>query len=687
MNKQKNIEQSLAQALYRLGNVLHEQADSEELDLARATVNTQLQALIACSKWRILAENFSLSKRELSLLAIVYLFQLEPDLLSVYMNLSWYERGPGISMARALWLITDENFKGPASLLYDDENFGKSIFVQSQLLVRGDELNPMSQQLLVSKALFNFMAGNALKEGSSNPLAAASLNGYIRPIHQPSNKATAIAFRKQMRKPLSGLNTIKSDSEADSLAFVNELFNHMDAEVLDTYRLWLVHSSLENIHLDAQAIYVFEQAILSARLHNLPAKLALYWPEMVSDCMGSSLLRKLVEFLVATEGVVIFCKHFHYDEKTEKSLWLSDVLQQAVTKFTLQPTQSHLVKAWLALGNQQENAIELTKAQANVLVERYPLSTSQMAEIYQKVSHHNERRVSFELLQKACLSRMKRETDGLAKFYLPRIRLADMVLEDFVNVQLNEILARFQYKTVLESQTPNSLLGTLALLWGQPGTGKSMAAEALAGELGLPMYKVNLANVASKWIGESEKHLAKLFDRAEKQKAVLLFDEADAIFAKRSEVESSHDKNANMGVSFLLQRIESYDGILLLSTNFKSNIDSAFLRRFSSVIEFPMPSKDLRAILWHRVWTGNIKPEASVNFEYLAAEFELSPSQIRNTAERACLYALMASQNSINQTLLANALKRELDKQSAGFLANQQLASWPIISSQLLEAP
>lgn len=235
---------------------------------------------------------------------------------------------------------------------------------------------------------------------------------------------------------------------------------------------------------------------------------------------------------------------------------------------------------------------------------------------------------------------------------------------------------RVRYSADLRESINNFVPGLQVLFWGKPGTGKSMAAEAIAGELRLPFYKVNLANIASKWIGETEKHLAKLFDDAQRQNAILLFDEADAIFAKRSEVESSHDKNANMGVSFLLQRMETFTGLLLLTSNFKSNLDDAFLRRFHSTIEFPLPSESDREVLWRKALESMKSRLTDKDFKALSSIFEFGPSQISNIAERALLFSLVDNTDFISKHILARAIRRELEKQSAGYLAEQNLAEW-----------
>ena len=339
--------------------------------------------------------------------------------------------------------------------------------------------------------------------------------------------------------------------------------------------------------------------------------------------------------------------------------------------------------AWLAISevivkNSASQLRPLSLNDTKLLTNLYPLYPSTMAEVGCRVKANLTGNNSSLLneFQQACLSVNSKSMGQLASLSTPRFKMQHMVLSDSTKDQLNELIDRIRFSDVLKIKIPNFLAGVQALFWGKPGTGKSMAAEAIAGQLKLPLYRVNLANIASKWIGESEKHLAEIFDVAEKQNAVLLFDEADAIFSKRSEVESSHDKNANMGVSFLLQRMETYTGLLLLSTNFKGNLDDAFLRRFNNTIEFPLPDNAARITLWDKAWKGSIKPSRNIDTSVLAQMFEFSPSQINNIAERSILYALTNDKKEITKELLAKAIRRELEKENSSYLAEQKLASW-----------
>ncbi len=158
-----------------------------------------------------------------------------------------------------------------------------------------------------------------------------------------------------------------------------------------------------------------------------------------------------------------------------------------------------------------------------------------------------------------------------------------------------------------------------------------MAAEVLAGELGLDLYKIDLTSVVSKYIGETEKNLARIFTEAATSNAILFFDEADALFGKRSEVRDSHDRYANIEINYLLQRMEEYEGTVILATNLRKNMDDAFVRRIQFTIEFPFPQASQRLAIWQRVWPSDM-PRAGLDLDFMARRFEISGGNIRNIA-------------------------------------------------------
>jgi SpoVK/Ycf46/Vps4 family AAA+-type ATPase len=167
---------------------------------------------------------------------------------------------------------------------------------------------------------------------------------------------------------------------------------------------------------------------------------------------------------------------------------------------------------------------------------------------------------------------------------------------------------------------------------GDSGTGKTLAARVLASDLGLELFRIDLATVVSKWLGETEKNLDRVFAAAQGANAVLFFDEADAVFGRRSDVSDSHDRYANLQTAYLLQRIEQHDGPVVLATNMRGNIDDAFLRRMDAVIEFPFPTAEHRRRLWELLLPDEAPCGDDVDLAFLAERFELSGGGIRNAA-------------------------------------------------------
>jgi SpoVK/Ycf46/Vps4 family AAA+-type ATPase len=211
-----------------------------------------------------------------------------------------------------------------------------------------------------------------------------------------------------------------------------------------------------------------------------------------------------------------------------------------------------------------------------------------------------------------------------------------------------------------------------ALFAGPSGTGKTMAAEVLASELRLDLFHIDLSQVVSKYIGETEKNLARLFDAAEGAGSILLFDEADAVFGRRSEVRDSHDRYANIEVSYLLQRMETFRGLAILTTNMKDGIDPAFLRRIRFLVHFPFPDIAERAEIWRRVFPA-ATPTRALDVTKLA-RLNLSGANIRDIALRAAFLAT-ADREPVSMRHLAGAARSELLKLEKS-LSESELATW-----------
>lgn len=204
--------------------------------------------------------------------------------------------------------------------------------------------------------------------------------------------------------------------------------------------------------------------------------------------------------------------------------------------------------------------------------------------------------------------------------------------------------------------------GYKALFYGPPGTGKTLTASLLGKNTGHDVYRIDLSLIVSKYIGETEKNLSRVFDEADNKNWILFFDEADALFGKRTDVSSSHDRYANQEVAYLLQRIEEHAGVVILASNLKDNIDKAFVRRFQSVIHFPMPGTAERHTIWQQSFAENLPPAPEVNLQQIAEKYVLAGGPMMNVIRNCSLRAIKQGHKTITSADLENSIRKELSK-------------------------
>jgi len=205
--------------------------------------------------------------------------------------------------------------------------------------------------------------------------------------------------------------------------------------------------------------------------------------------------------------------------------------------------------------------------------------------------------------------------------------------------------------------------GYRVLFYGPPGTGKTLTATLLGKQTGRDVFRIDLSRVISKYIGETEKNLSRLFDKAEDKNWILFFDEADALFGKRTDIRDAHDKYANQEVAYLLQRIESFNGLVILATNQRGNIDDAFVRRFQSVIHFPMPGISERASIWMKSFPESMVKDGTPDWQKIASRYELSGAGIVNVAHYCALEMLSEGRKTLSEENLEAAIRREFIKE------------------------
>lgn len=278
-------------------------------------------------------------------------------------------------------------------------------------------------------------------------------------------------------------------------------------------------------------------------------------------------------------------------------------------------------------------------------------------------------RLEIEDIYEGCRRQSNRGLIKFAQLIEPRTELdfEDLILPPSNKLQLNELRTRIRYRsqvyTGLGIEQRLSLgRGLIALFTGSSGTGKTMAAELLGREYGMQVYKLDLASVVSKYVGETEKNLARVFDEAEDANAILLFDEGDAIFGKRGEVKDARDRWANTEVNFLLQRIEEYSGVVIITTNFRQNMDAAFLRRIHVIVDFPRPDAKARLRIWRGMFPPNVQRPDDAELLALSQRFALSGGNIKNVVVDAAFRAVAEGSDAITLEHLVLGIGREWQK-------------------------
>lgn len=283
------------------------------------------------------------------------------------------------------------------------------------------------------------------------------------------------------------------------------------------------------------------------------------------------------------------------------------------------------------------------------------------------LKNHQTSEISINELRLACHANTSRKLSSLAKKIEPGYSWDDIVLSRDKLKQLEEMRDTIKCRAVVYEEWGYSEklslgMGLNALFCGPSGTGKTMAAEIIANSLGLEFYKIDLSSIVSKYIGETEKNLSRIFAEAESSNVILFFDEADSLFGKRTEVKDAHDRFANIETSYLLQKMEEHDGIVILASNLRNNIDDAFVRRLYSVIEFPFPDEKHRKKIWRGIFPPEVPLSDSIDFDFLARQFKLSGGNIKNIG--LCAAFLGAADNDAGVTMdhLILATKREYQK-------------------------
>ncbi len=340
------------------------------------------------------------------------------------------------------------------------------------------------------------------------------------------------------------------------------------------------------------------------------------------------------------------------------------------TRLTVPPVDLRQMVWENALGNTNITGRDKT-AWAAELARQFRLTPGQIRDAvefsrYRYIIGNEQKELTLKDLYAACRSQSNQKLAELAVKIDPKYGWNDIVLTKEKILLLKEICGHVKYRHLVFGQWGfeeklSHGKGLSVLFSGSPGTGKTMAAEVMAHELQLDLYKIDLSGVVSKYIGETEKNLARIFNEAETSNAILFFDEADALFGKRTEVSDAHDRYANIETSYLLQKMEEYEGVVILATNFFKNMDEAFVRRLRFIIEFPFPNEESRLWIWKTHFPGEAPVSEEIDYEFLAKQLPVAGGNIRNIVLNAAFFAARDG-GTIGMEHILEGARREYEK-------------------------
>jgi predicted nucleic acid-binding protein len=342
------------------------------------------------------------------------------------------------------------------------------------------------------------------------------------------------------------------------------------------------------------------------------------------------------------------------------------------------PEPEHRLKLWVQAFDGDRRVPDADAL--GVIARRYEMSPAQIekasaeARRLAQVSRH--KRVELADLDKACRAHFAHQLSDLAELVPPMpFKAADLILPAPEKVKFDEILLYSEEREAIYGdwgfgeKFPYGR-GLSVLFYGPPGTGKTMGATIIASTLGLDLFRVDLSRIMSRYVGETEKNLAKVFDEAERGRVMLLFDEADSLFTKRTEVRSSNDRYANLEVAFLLQRMENFEGVTVLTTNVEHNLDDAFKRRIRYRIYFPMPDDETRSRLWRSMLPKAAPVQPDIPFDLLGEYFEITGGHIKQAVLRAAFYAKRAGTSICFHHLVEGAI---IECRELGMLISERM--------------
>ena len=616
----------------------------------------------------ILRENFALSEAALDLLVAASLPRLSLD-MSRLLTFAWADftaKQPSVAFLAEMICYDMRKLGAAIELMDDDANLVRYRLLTTQPHARWGGSTPRIHRLVeVPQRVLDFILGGRHQ--------SAGLPGCVlRAADQSARHLVVDAdLRQQLKEALAQKSPRLVLVGIDGSGRRTLIRAFCGAKkILDVD---LASAVADTLASPAEALIDrLSEVLREGRLHSAPVVLRL--DASMSDELMAALTRSLGALRMLLQnfpGGAIFCVS-EMDALVRG--WMPDA-EIARVKLPDRESQHTLWRRALKPHLPRARKDKL----AETISQTYRLTPGAIFKIVEQTTQRLERRtgsnkITPEALFVSIRQQFEHRLGTLAEPYVVNLALEDVVLSDDVRVKVGQILTyarnaeRVFQHWGFDRHSPQGR-GLSVLFSGPPGTGKTLLAGVLARALGRAVYRVDLSRIVDKYIGETEKNLAKVFDEAERAQAILLFDEADSLFAKRTAVKSSNDRYANLEVNFLLQRLEKFEGVSILTTNFVNSIDDAFQRRIRFKLEFPMPDAALRADLWRRLLPPEAPMADDIDFEVLGEEFTMSGGHIRNAVLRAAMEA-SGKDSALNHTLLWDAALEER-RERGGLVSGQ----------------
>lgn len=623
-----------------------------------------------------LAERFSLAPHEVDLVALALTPWIDPGFKSLVADFYANRHRDMLDVERAITILGDTLER---RIALREALTSEGTLVRERLLHLEDRLmmrDPSLFEIRLSPSAVNALTGRTMAEPVTRSVAK-----LVRPVETldrvvlPEWKAEVVRLvegYKEYADRLDEWGLEQAIPYGRGLVVMfsgppgtgKTLFSHALAKHIGRPLLAVQVGRLMDDAFGAEAL--MEQILFEAKLHEA----ILFFDECEPlFSRGSARFYDNLHVLERFEGVILMA--------TNQDVRMDPALERRITyhaRFAA-PGRDHREAIWTRhLPDQLPVADDLNVSH---LAERYEITGGQiknavlLAVNKALAGQGPGARVTQGHLRAASQAQLRHRLDEFADELRPDLCLDDLILPEDLGEQILEVLTACKHHTTLlhewgMGRRLSSGRGVVVLFDGPPGTGKTLACEVLAAELGQPIQRIHMAQIVSKWVGETEKHIQKIFKEARSTRAVLLFDEADALFGSRvSDVSSANDRYANMETNQLLSEIERYDGVVFLTSNLETNIDPAFKRRIHYRVTFEEPEAEERTAIWRRLVPPWLPTEGEIDFELLGEAFDLPGGNIKNAVLRSCYHALGLGESLTMESLLVGA---EKECRSAGRL-------------------